>query len=115
MALPKAAYRTLLSLIVLSTLTATLTTLAHAQQNVELTWQDPNNPPKTVDYKVWRKEVGGEWAIIGTTYYPTLSFDDTTVVSGETYKYEVRARLLNCTVDCSSAFSNKITVTIPNP
>jgi hypothetical protein len=116
MTLPQAAYRTSLSLIVLSTLIASLVSLAHAQHSVELNWQDPNNPPNTVDYKVWRKELGGEWAFIGTTHYPTLSFDDTTVVSGKTYKYDVRGRWLKaCTTDCVSAFSNKVTVTIPNP
>jgi hypothetical protein len=84
-------------------------TLAHAQHSVELNWQDPNNPPKTVNYKIWRKEVGGEWALIGTAHYPTLSFDDTTVVSGESYKYDVHAHWLKaCTTDCASAFSNKV-------
>jgi hypothetical protein len=115
MALSQAAYRTFLSLVVLSTLMAGLATRAQAQHSVELTWQDPNNPPNTVYYKIWRKEVGGVWSIVGTTHYPTLSFNDTTVVSGESYRYEVRARWLHCTINCPGPFSNKVNVTIPNP
>lgn len=114
MALPQAAHRIFLSLIISSILILGLVTYAQAQHSVELKWQDPHNPPDTVDYKIWRKQEGGIWAVIGTAHYPTLSFRDKTVVSGDTYKYEVRARRLNpCSANCASAFSKQVTVTIP--
>jgi hypothetical protein len=48
-----------------------------------------NNKYAHVMYEIWRREAGGEWAVLGST--KKQSYVDTPVEPGRFYEYKVRA------------------------
>lgn len=83
---------------------------ASGKHSVALSWRASASP--TIGYFVYRSAKGnGPFSKLNATPIDSTSFTDSTVVSGETYQYEVTSVNPN---DLESAASNEITVTIPS-
>lgn len=83
---------------------------ASARHSVALNWQ----PSETaaIGYFIYRSTGGGALSKLNASLDDSTSFTDSTVASGETYKYEVTSVNSN---NVESAASNPIIVTIPSP
>ena len=80
------------------------------QHTVELTW---NALPDAVGYNVYRGTVsGGPYAMINSSLDATTTYNDSTVVSGNTYYYVATA--VNSESQ-ESGYSNQSQAVIPNP
>jgi hypothetical protein len=117
MALPQAAYRTFLSLIVLSTLIASLVIPARAQHSVQLSWKPSTSSDVTIQ-QISRAPDGNCSGFVVIKYVsPKVStWTDENVVSGQQYCYLLKAICSkpNCSPAIVSRPSNKIAVTIPD-
>jgi fibronectin type 3 domain-containing protein len=93
-------------------LSETASTPPPASHSASLTWSAPSSSSDPVDsYQVDRAASGSTaYAAIGTTAAASTAFTDSSVTTGQTYVYQVRA------VDQSgnmSKASNTVTLTIP--
>jgi predicted phage tail protein len=92
-------------------LTETATVKPPTSHSVSLTWKAPAGTDAVDSYQVERAAAGSsQYSVVGTTAAASTTYSDTSVQSGKSYLYEVRA------VDdrgVSSAPSNSITLTIP--
>ena len=85
--------------------------LAHAA-TVKLAW-DPNTEADLAGYNVYRSQTSGSgYSRLNGSLVLTSSFNDATVVSGQTYFYSVTA--VN-TLAVESGFSNEVTVVVGFP
>jgi hypothetical protein len=89
-------------------LSGTGTAVAHS---VDLSWTAPSNSPVPVaGYNIYRAISGGSLALVNSSPDSSITYVDSTVVSGTTYNYVVKS------VDSSgveSVASNEITAAIP--
>jgi Abnormal spindle-like microcephaly-assoc'd, ASPM-SPD-2-Hydin len=89
-------------------LSGTGTAVAHS---VDLSWTAPSNSPDPVaGYNIYRAISGGSFALLNSSQDTSITYVDSTVVSGTTYNYYVES------VDFSgveSVPSNEITAAIP--
>jgi fibronectin type 3 domain-containing protein len=89
-------------------LTGTGTSVAH---EVDLSWDAPtSSADPVVGYHIYRLTGSGSFALVNSSVDTSITYVDSTVVSGTTYSYVVKS------VDSSgveSIASNEITVTIP--
>ncbi|HEY6376075.1 MAG TPA: choice-of-anchor D domain-containing protein, partial [Edaphobacter sp.] len=90
------------------TLSGVGTSIAH---QVDLSWDAPVSSPDFVaGYHVYRSPINGAFALLNTLSATAVTYVDSTVVSGSSYRYEVRS------VDSSgveSIPSNQVTVIVP--
>ena len=79
--------------------------------SVSLTWKAPTGADSVDSYQVERAVAGStQYSVVGSTTAASTTYSDTSVQSGKTYLYEVRA------VDdqgVASGPSNTVTLTIP--
>lgn len=83
---------------------------ASVKHSVALSWQP--SASAAIGYFIYRSTGGGGLSRLNASLDDSTSFTDSTVVSGETYRYEVTS--VNSS-NVESAASNPITVTIPGP
>lgn len=89
-------------------LSGTGTAVSHG---VDLRWNPPvSSPDPVAGYNIYRSTGGGALMLVNSSPNSSISYIDTTVVSGTTYSYVVKS------VDFSgveSDASNEATATIP--
>ena len=83
---------------------------ASAKHSVALSWQP--SASAAMGYFIYRSTGGGTLSRLNASLDDSTSFTDSTVASGETYRYEVTSVNSN---NVESAASKPITVTIPSP
>jgi hypothetical protein len=85
-----------------------LTGGALSSTQVDLDWTD-NSAGLETSFQIFRRQGGGAWKLIGTTGANGTSYLDSTIQSGQSYEYRVRAASSN---DWSS-YSNTLPVIVP--
>jgi peptidoglycan/xylan/chitin deacetylase (PgdA/CDA1 family) len=80
------------------------------ENNVTVTWSAVNG---AVGYKLYKKEVGGKYAVLTELPAEQTTFVDTAVVAGKEYAYVVKAKTLAGTVTPKSN-SKKSSIVDPN-
>ncbi len=83
----------------------TISSVANGSSGVDVKWTKLTSAK---GYYIYRKQGSGSWKKVGTvTSGSTVTFTDTTAVTGKTYKYRVRAYSGTVTSDYSKSLSIK--------